>query len=150
MQEGRHVAKMIRDDHRGLSRTPFRYRDKGIMATIGRSRAVAQSGPLKLTGFVAWIAWLVVHIAFLIGFRHRLFVLLEWFWSYIAWSRGARLVVARPELPGHSAGVDSYAAEPRPSSQDGGANAQGDEGATAGRDDGSDIQPAETPARRVS
>jgi NADH dehydrogenase len=93
------VAATIQRDRAGKPRRTFRYRDKGIMATIGRSRAVAESGRVRVSGLVAWLMWLVVHLAFLIGFRNRLFVLLEWMWSYLAFRRGARLVVARYELP---------------------------------------------------
>ncbi len=65
------------------------------MATIGRSRAIAEVGNLRLTGFSAWLAWLVVHIYFLTGFRNRLFVILSWAWSFIAFRRGARLILAK-------------------------------------------------------
>jgi hypothetical protein len=65
------------------------------MATIGRSKAVAQSGPMRLTGFIAWLAWLFVHIWYLIGFRNRLMVMLEWFWAYVTYKRGARLITGR-------------------------------------------------------
>jgi NADH:quinone reductase (non-electrogenic) len=92
LQAGRHAAEMIvRDlDHR--PRTPFRYRDKGIMATIGKSRAVAVAGPLRLGGTLAWLAWLFVHIYYLVGFRNRLGVMWQWVWSYVFSKRGARLI----------------------------------------------------------
>lgn len=92
MQQGRFVARQIRRDLQGKPRETFEYFDKGMMATIGRSRAVAQSGKLKLTGFTAWIAWLFIHLIYLIGYRRRLIVLLEWFWSYVTYKRGARLI----------------------------------------------------------
>ncbi|MEZ4233786.1 MAG: NAD(P)/FAD-dependent oxidoreductase [Polyangiaceae bacterium] len=92
MQQGRFVARQIRRDLAGKPRETFEYVDKGMMATIGRSRAVAQSGKLKLSGFTAWIAWLFIHLIYLIGYRRRLMVLLEWFWSYATYKRGARLI----------------------------------------------------------
>lgn len=93
-QQGRHAAKNVLRRIRDRPSEPFRYVDKGAMATIGRSRAVAQAlgGRLRLTGLLAWLAWLFVHIWFLIDFRNRVSVLLNWFWSYIAYRRGARLI----------------------------------------------------------
>lgn len=92
IQQGRHVARMIANDLRSQPREPFRYRDKGTMATVGRSRAVAQIGKLKISGWIAWMAWLFVHIWFLIGVRNRISVLLNWFWAYVSYRRGARLI----------------------------------------------------------
>lgn len=93
MQMARHVAGIIKDERRGKSeRKAFRYRDKGSMATIGRSRAIAQVDRIKLTGFIAWLAWLAVHIFYLIGFRNRLLVMFDWAWSYFTYRRGARLI----------------------------------------------------------
>jgi len=80
MQQGRAVARNIARDLRGQEREPFRYRDKGTLATIGRAAAVADFGKLHVTGFIAWILWLFVHILFLIGFRNRVLVMLEWSW----------------------------------------------------------------------
>ena len=80
----------------GGARQPFRYRDKGNMATIGRSAAIAEMGSLKLTGFPAWLAWLFVHLIFLIGFRNRAAVLLDWIWNYFTYGRGARLITQSP------------------------------------------------------
>jgi NADH:ubiquinone reductase (H+-translocating) len=99
MQGGAAVAKNIVRAMRGEPRQPFHYRDKGNMATIGRARAIAEIRGLKLTGFVAWLTWLFVHILFLIGFRNRLIVLLEWASSYLTWQRGARLITGgvRPD-----------------------------------------------------
>ncbi len=94
MQQGRYVAKLIK--HLSLNhRSPgaFKFVDKGQMATIGRSRAVAMFKGLEITGFVAWIIWLVVHIYYLIGFKNRLFVLYQWAWTYLTFRRGARLIV---------------------------------------------------------
>ena len=92
MQQGRHVAAQIRRLANGQETRPFRYVDKGMMATIGRSRAVAESGTMRLTGLLAWLSWLFVHLFYLIGFRNRLIVLTHWFWQYITFKRGTRLV----------------------------------------------------------
>jgi len=92
VQEGRHAARNIERSLRGELRTPFEYFDKGIMATIGRSRAVVQASRFKLSGFIAWLAWLFVHLLLLIGFRNRLIVLLNWAWQYLTYRSGARLI----------------------------------------------------------
>ncbi len=97
IQQGRHAAGNILRLFRGEACAPFRYVDKGTMATIGRSRAVMQIGRFRLTGFLAWSAWLVVHLYFLIGFRNRFFVILEWAWAYFTFRRGARLIVDKFE-----------------------------------------------------
>ncbi|MBX3188904.1 MAG: NAD(P)/FAD-dependent oxidoreductase [Labilithrix sp.] len=99
IQEGRAVGKAILATIRGKPRAPFRYVDKGIMATIGRSRAIAQLERLHLSGFVAWLAWLVVHIVMLIGFRNRVVVLFTWAWSYLTYRRGARLITGLDHAP---------------------------------------------------
>lgn len=98
MQQGRHVARVIQRECGGKPRIPFRYHDKGIMAAIGRSRAVAQRGQLKVAGFTGWLLWLVVHVTFLIGWHNKLLVLFEWMWAYLTFRGGARLIVARSEL----------------------------------------------------
>ncbi len=95
LQQGRYVADLIRALRSQREVRPFRYWDKGQLATIGRRRALLQSGSLKLAGFVAWIAWLLVHIYYLSGFRNRVLVLIQWAWSYATFSRGARLVVEK-------------------------------------------------------
>ena len=94
MQQGRFVGRVIRDVLSGypLARPRFRYRDQGSMATIGRSAAVAQLGRIELSGFIAWFAWLAIHILFLIDFRNRAVVLFNWVWSYFTYKRGARLI----------------------------------------------------------
>jgi len=93
MQQARHVAKLIVGELKGeKARAPFRYHDKGSMATIGRSRAIAQVGKLKLSGTLAWLAWLLVHLVYLVGFRNRLLVLFDWAWSYFTYRRGSRLI----------------------------------------------------------
>ena len=95
VQQGRHFAKVIRAELNSKPRPEFQYFDKGQMATIGRSRAIAETGTMKLTGFSAWLAWLVVHIYFLTGFRNRLFVIMSWAWSFLTFRRGARLILAK-------------------------------------------------------
>jgi NADH dehydrogenase len=96
MQMGRHVARLIEDEidlGAGRSpRPPFKYWDKGTMATIGRSAAVAWIGKLKFSGWLAWLAWLFVHLIFLIGFRNKIMVLIQWAYSYFAYKRSARLI----------------------------------------------------------
>ncbi len=96
IQAGEHVARTILADLRGKRRAPFVYADKGTMATIGKSRAVAVLGSrVKMTGFLAWCAWLLVHVYFLIGFKNRLGVMWTWVWSYLFSKRGARLITER-------------------------------------------------------
>ena len=101
MQMARHVAKIIEDELElppgQASRPAFRYWDKGTMATIGRTAAVAFIGKLRFSGFLAWLSWLFVHLIFLIGFRNKLAVLLNWAYSYLAYKRGARIIVGTPE-----------------------------------------------------
>ena len=95
MQQGRFAARAIRNELRSRPRGAFSYRDRGQMATIGRSRAIADTGRLQFGGFAAWLVWLTVHIYFLVGFKNRLFVVLQWAWSYLSYGRGARLIVSR-------------------------------------------------------
>jgi NADH dehydrogenase len=92
MQMGRAAAKNILADLKGNDRASFRYVDKGSMATIGRSKAIAHLAGMKFKGFVAWMMWLFLHVFFLIGFRNRLIVMLEWFWAYLTRERSARLI----------------------------------------------------------
>jgi NADH:ubiquinone reductase (H+-translocating) len=92
IQEGLHAANMVQQLVEGKSTRPFRYRDKGSLATIGRAAAVAEIGNLKLSGFIAWFAWLAIHIFFLIGFRNRFLVITQWAWAYATFQRGARLI----------------------------------------------------------
>ena len=91
-QQGRYVANLLIARTKGRPLPPFRYRDFGSLATIGRKRAVAQMGALKVTGLAAWLLWSVAHIYFLIGFRNRLAVALSWCWSYVTFQRGTRLI----------------------------------------------------------
>jgi NADH dehydrogenase len=94
MQEARAVATSIRRARTGETAVVFEYVDKGSMATIGRSRAIAMVGRLHLKGFVAWLAWLLVHIWYLIGFKNRVIVMINWAWSYVTYKRGARIIAA--------------------------------------------------------
>ena len=94
IQMGIHVAKLLRaemDGNQAVKRD-FRYRDKGSMATIGRSAAIAQVAGLHFSGFIAWMLWLFVHLIFLVGFRNKVAVLLQWFYSYVRYKRGARII----------------------------------------------------------
>lgn len=103
MQMGDHVAKMISQDLKRSPRTPFRYFDKGDMATIGRMAAVTKiEWPFKAhwSGFMAWLTWLTIHIFFLIGFRNRVAVFFDWTWNYFTFTHGARLITGSEELPG--------------------------------------------------
>jgi len=104
IQQGKFVAKLIREEMRLAtrlkSRPQFHYWDKGSLATIGRAAAVAQFGKIHISGFIAWLSWLFVHILFLIGFRNRLLVFIQWAWSYVTYERGARLITGSTYLPG--------------------------------------------------
>jgi NADH dehydrogenase len=99
IQEGEYAARTIRGDLAGRPRRPFHYWDKGQLAVIGRGQAVADIWKLHFGGFIAWLAWIFVHIFFLIGFRNRVMVLLEWAWSYLTFSRGARLITGEGKYP---------------------------------------------------
>jgi NADH:ubiquinone reductase (H+-translocating) len=92
IQMGKHCARQILRDLRGEPRRNFHYVDKGDLATIGRAAAVARIGKVKLSGFVAWLIWVVVHIMYLIGFRNRVLVMLQWGWAYLTYHRGIRLI----------------------------------------------------------
>lgn len=95
IQQGQFVARQIERSIEDMPRETFHYRDKGIMATIGRSRAVARIGRIRLSGFLAWLAWLGLHIVYLIDFRNRVLVLIDWAWSYFTYQRGSRLITGR-------------------------------------------------------
>jgi NADH dehydrogenase len=102
IQAGAHVARLIaaRAEGRAADPGPFRYRDKGSMATIGRHDAVAElPGSIRLSGPVGWVAWLALHLVMLIGFRNRANVLVNWAWNYLTYDRGARLIVGSEEPP---------------------------------------------------
>jgi NADH dehydrogenase len=92
VQQGEHAAGNIARDISGLGMLPFRYRDRGTLATIGRAAAVADLGKLRFSGYPAWLAWLTVHIMHLIGFRSRALVLMQWVWAYVTYDRGVRLL----------------------------------------------------------
>ena len=97
MQMAENAADNILRDLKGEARKDFKYFDKGSMATIGRNKAIAEVGKLRLTGFIAWLAWLFVHVISLIGFKNRLYVLSEWFWAYLTRERSARLITGDAE-----------------------------------------------------
>jgi NADH:ubiquinone reductase (H+-translocating) len=92
MQEAKHAAANILRSLAGKPRIPFRYKNKGMLATIGRTAAVADLGRLELSGVLAWLAWLFIHLLFLVGFRNRLIVVFQWMWSFVSYDRGARLI----------------------------------------------------------
>lgn len=92
IQQGHYVAAMIRADLAGKTRKPFTYLDKGTMATVGRRRAIAKVKALELSGVIAWLAWMAIHVFFLIGFHNRFVVMFNWAWQYLTWKRGARLI----------------------------------------------------------
>jgi NADH:ubiquinone reductase (H+-translocating) len=100
MQEGKATAHNIAAELRGEPRKNFHYCNKGNLATIGRAAAVAEFGKIHISGFVAWLAWLFIHVFFLIGFRNRIIVLVQWAWSYFTYERGARLITGDKRLPG--------------------------------------------------
>jgi NADH dehydrogenase len=100
IQQGNWAADTIVRDLENQPRRNFRYHDKGSLATIGRAAAVAQFGKFELSGYLAWLAWLFIHILFLIGFRNRLIVMIQWAWSYLTYERGARLITGSDDLPG--------------------------------------------------
>lgn len=102
MQQGRAAADNVQRAWRGLPARPFVYRDKGQLATVGRGAAVAEIGPLHLSGLLGWWTWAGVHILYLIGFRNRFVVAFEWAWSYLNSSRGARLITGRLEADPHN------------------------------------------------
>jgi NADH dehydrogenase len=87
-----HTALNLERAVGGQPLRPFRYRDKGSLATIGRAAGVADFGKVHLSGFIAWFAWLAIHIFFLIGFRNRFLVMTQWAWAYVTYQRGARLI----------------------------------------------------------
>ena len=100
MQEGKATARNIGAELDGEARKNFHYFNKGNLATIGRAAAVAEFGKIHISGFLAWLAWLFVHVFFLIGFRNRIIVLVQWAWSYFTYERGARLITGDRHLPG--------------------------------------------------
>ncbi|MEO7964987.1 MAG: NAD(P)/FAD-dependent oxidoreductase, partial [Gemmatimonadaceae bacterium] len=98
-QEGKAAAKNILHTVRRQERRPFKYFSKGDLATIGRHRAIADFGKVDFSGFLAWVLWLFVHIMYLVGFRNRLTVLIQWAWAYFAYQRGSRLILSGRTTP---------------------------------------------------
>jgi NADH dehydrogenase len=98
MQQGKWVGRQIAADLGGKAREPFHYFDKGSLATIGRAAAIAQIGKVHLSGLLAWLTWLFVHIMFLVGFRNRILVMIQWAWSYLTFERGARLITGESRV----------------------------------------------------
>jgi NADH dehydrogenase len=126
IQQGRFVARVIRQEVASKRvgsqdfgpRPPFHYWDKGSLATIGRAAAVAEFGRIHISGFVAWLSWLFIHILFLIGFRNRLLVFIQWAWSYVTYERGARLITGSTYLPGWTAEQPDSAVTKEPGAQE--------------------------------
>jgi NADH dehydrogenase len=105
IQMGRHVARTLRNElnhsdkyHVPMTRPAFAYFDKGNMATIGRNAAVAETSYMKARGLLAWLMWLFIHLVFLVGFRNRLFVFMQWIYSYFTWRRGARIITRKEQV----------------------------------------------------
>jgi NADH dehydrogenase len=98
MQMGKHAARMMTNDLSGKPRRGFHYRDKGSLATIGRAAAIADIRGLRLSGLLAWLIWAFVHIMYLIGFKNRIVVMIQWAWAYIGYRRGIRLITGEPEM----------------------------------------------------
>jgi len=96
IQGGEHTARVIAARLRGREDAPFRYRDKGTMATVGRGAAVAQIGPLHINGLIGWLIWLFIHLLYLVGFRSRLIALWTWGWNYFFYDRPVRLITLPP------------------------------------------------------
>ena len=93
IQEGKHAAENILRDAAGGNPRPFSYRDRGAMVTIGRNTAVVRIGAKEFRGFIAWIIWIIIHIVNLIGFRNKLFVIVNWIWDYLFFERSVRLIL---------------------------------------------------------
>ena len=107
MQEGTYAGRLIRRQLRGELTPSFAYHDKGNLAAIGRNWALADFGRIRVVGWPAWLLWVVVHIAYLIGFRNRLVVLVQWAWAYFTKQRGARIITEPAESPGLGASTSS-------------------------------------------
>ena len=112
IQQGQYVGKLIKKEVKsgkmGAPRQPFHYWDKGSLATIGRAAAIAEFGKIHISGFIAWLCWLFIHIFFLIGYRNRILVLIQWGWSYLTYERSARLITGSTDLPGWSNDPNSH------------------------------------------
>ncbi|HEX6021046.1 MAG TPA: quinol oxidase, partial [Solirubrobacter sp.] len=100
MQMGRYAARLVRDRLRGRETKPFKYKDKGNLATIGRARAVADLPPrIRVSGFPAWVLWLGIHLFYLVGFQNRLLVFIRWAFSFFTHGRGTRLITGDQHMP---------------------------------------------------
>jgi len=99
MQQGKYVAKKIYNDLKNTDSTPFKYKEKGSLAVIGRNKAVAHFGPLKFSGFFAWLIWIFLHIRYLIEYDNKILVMLQWGWYYFTMKRGARLITGDDPFP---------------------------------------------------
>lgn len=113
MQQGRYVADLIKARLKGGSKRPFRYRDKGSLAVVGRNAGVANLGRLRFAGFPAWLAWLFIHIWYLIEYDNKLLVLIQWAWNYITRNRGARLITGPDPFPLVQPGEPEHAPDHR-------------------------------------
>jgi NADH:ubiquinone reductase (H+-translocating) len=113
MQSGKHVAKNVIASIGNKPREPFKYVDKGSMATIGRNKAVAQIGRFQFSGFVAWCLWLGIHVLFLVEFRSRIAVIFEWAWAYFTWSRRSRVILEVPRERANAPGISVPPPVPR-------------------------------------
>jgi NADH dehydrogenase len=111
MQQGRHVARNILSKQQGRHLQPFRYTDKGAMATVGRLSAVATFRGLNISGPLAWLMWLVVHVYYLIGFRNKLMVLFSWTYNYLTYDRSTRAILTIAKVPITKAGSETAAPE---------------------------------------
>jgi len=125
IQEGSATARNIARDLNSQARVPFHYFDKGSLATIGRAAAVAQFGKIHISGFIAWLSWLFIHIFFLIGFRNRLIVMFQWAWSYFTYQRSARLITGNTNLPSWTKSHAQVSIENSPPSQPAGPTNRG-------------------------
>ncbi len=99
IQQGKATARNIANELQGKPRRDFHYVNKGSLATIGRAAAIAEFGKIHISGFIAWLSWLFVHVFFLIGFRNRILVMIQWAWSYFTYERGAQLITGDQTLP---------------------------------------------------
>lgn len=96
IQQGKHLGNNLKRKLKGKSLLPFKYKDKGTMATVGRNKAVVEMGPIKFQGFLAWIAWMGLHLFTLVGFRNRLVVLINWIFNYFRYDKALRVIISRP------------------------------------------------------
>ena len=142
MQGGTHAARAIEARVEGRPAPTFRYRDRGLLATVGRGAAVAQIGPLRFDGFLAWVIWVFVHLMYLVEFQNRVVVLLRWAWDFFLHQRGARLITGRvgsPVLTARDVGADGGQRNDTPAH--GRVDDATDDGAVPGGPDGSGVVP---------